>query len=524
MFQINKKVILIFVIIWISLLIGTYFFAANKMKTSNSVSYIEEEKEESDIDIDEKNYMSYYSLYNENDLICEEVVENNITYIKVSGLIDKKIEKKVNDLLYSKAKEKTSDKDRFTIEEVKGNFSNILSVVLEVGKDSEYALGNASYGINIDLTTGNEIEFTSIFKKNANIKALIGKSYYSQSSLDYGRELLRNGEGEYDENSINPYFPKVDIDNYDAEEVTFKFANYYLNNTSREFYLSNNEVVIILNNENYYTSYNLSLKNNDFIYHIKYLKDKSIFERDNIGKKNLFVSAYSVYNHFISYSNNYEVGDYAFVDFEVDFHDCSSGGVVGCLCFETGEYDKNLSSENTIKLTNNIINDNLKNVDKNKFTYIASTYYKLSSSYILMHMCIYTMDKDYYNNTFKYKIWDSKSSMDFYDGDMIVSDIEDNKAVKMEQNLIIGINGNNIYSSVKDLFKSGVDYDSFLKEYFYDYYEKNYGYKYEFLEEDRSKHVFSYSIFYGGINVTEVNSGNGLTLYNIDEIPKEYLK
>ncbi len=116
--------------------------------------------------IENKLWISDYCTSSGENLVCKS--------IRISGLKDKTIEKKINDdiekyenefknLVYERQKEEgESYHDYYVKGEVKANFSNVLSILMSV-------CGYASYeylgikGLNYDLTTGNELKIEDIF-------------------------------------------------------------------------------------------------------------------------------------------------------------------------------------------------------------------------------------------------------------------------------------------------------------------------------------------------------------------------
>lgn len=116
-------------------------------------------------------YMEYSDIYDENDLKTEvlNMGEKNIDYIKISGLKNKKIEKKINKKLYDISK-RYKDEGKKPYPHVIFNAYNILSISYNEEK------------VHIDLTTGNEIKLKDLIDSD-NITPIISQGYYESISL-----------------------------------------------------------------------------------------------------------------------------------------------------------------------------------------------------------------------------------------------------------------------------------------------------------------------------------------------------
>lgn len=158
-----------------------------------------------DITIIEKHYESGKSF----DVPTQEykIYEKQAVYVQIDGLKDENIEMAINKKIKDEVVKLLDMKDSDTLArsiavaniEI-GNFSNILSLpilitdyqTIESPPDS---ITNYWYKyLNIDLSTGNDIEFKDLFLKNANIPKIISSSIYKskqhsiKGEFDYPQE------------------------------------------------------------------------------------------------------------------------------------------------------------------------------------------------------------------------------------------------------------------------------------------------------------------------------------------------
>ena len=115
-------------------------------------------------------YMEYSDTYDENDLKTEvKKDESGIRYIEISGLKNKKIQKKINKKLYDISDEYIKN-GKTPSPRVALNAYNILSV------------SYSDKAVNIDLTTGNEIKLKDIIDSD-NITPIISQAYYDSITM-----------------------------------------------------------------------------------------------------------------------------------------------------------------------------------------------------------------------------------------------------------------------------------------------------------------------------------------------------
>ncbi len=361
-----KKGKIIIIIIWIFLLIGIFIYSKNKREVI--IEPIEPEIVEKE-SLDEYEFIDYTGYYDENDLYTEKLYidkEQHFSYIKISGLKNKKIEAEINRKLYNMVAK--LNKYEYADSYVSLNAFNILSVYTETKKDND----NLYKTLNIDLTTGNEITLSDIVNTN-NLIRLLSHAYYDTASIIVKSEINRIRFNESNEliKIYENYIPTI-------EDESLKYARNFDINTP--FYITSAGIEIpninILNIKSddrimLYTKDNPRL----FNYYYKYKNNNSIYDGTYEGIKNIMLSEYREYRE-IKKPHTDLIDDYALIHF--------------------ASYEKK-DEENK-----QLLDEYIKRLDKNNFTFIYEAHYGTSinnDEYFSFAEC--TMTKDTYNNEVK---------------------------------------------------------------------------------------------------------------------------
>lgn len=202
--------------------------------------------------------------YNQNDLefIRTQVQRNDGEHtisIRISGLKNKEIENKINEDI---ARE---EKNVGTVisEGVSANFSNVLSLCIDGSECDNY--------LNYDLTTGNRLEIEDLFVPGASIDLYVKNAV----SIYLQKEELEGELIEYDQKYDELKYLEW-VEKYNSSPKKFNF--YYAG-------------VTIWYGEGYKDSVTIDFKDHleNVVIFTKYVTQESIFERDDIGTKNLYV-------------------------------------------------------------------------------------------------------------------------------------------------------------------------------------------------------------------------------------------
>lgn len=202
-------------------------------------------------------------------------------YFKIKGLKDKELENAINDKIekyvfdaYDKSKAERVD-GAYVEARLAANFSNVLSIC--IGENTYY---DPDYIINIDLTTGKEIELKDYFTDNAPIKNILASQMYQLVQSDHTTVV-------FEESTFN------DESRKNFEEFTFQFIN-EINKGRYRFYFSETGIYILFHNDfaqGVYATYmwdnseRLYININDTYQYVAIFKrfaaQDSIFEKEN---------------------------------------------------------------------------------------------------------------------------------------------------------------------------------------------------------------------------------------------------
>ena len=260
--------------------------------------------------------------YNENDIIISENAEIfnsvEIQIPQISGLKNKDIETKVNnsirEKIYSSLKE-YSDIEYMSFY-TNANFSNVLSIICTCGLKDDWK----EIYLNYELINGEELKLDDLLSKNTDIYTVVRKAFYRAAA----GSAVRNEDIEepkydpttntwyiyrYEWNTSTESSEKKKVEFFiDEDEVAQNIAN-FINSSRKDFFFSSQG--IYLKTYNYFVNFT-DIADNIVIYD-KYLTDESLYERDDIGLKNLFTCAFSCSN-VVKYQDYKMLGDNLFYD------------------------------------------------------------------------------------------------------------------------------------------------------------------------------------------------------------------
>ena len=224
-------------------------------------------------------------------------VEGN--YIQIEGLKNKEVEQKINETLKNKIASWYSEDDFskgvVIYTNCTANYGNVLSVEsLKYDETMKYL------GINIDLSTGNEIKFNNLFTQNASIKNILSKSIYDSLILnDTGGDFesisdeavfSEDGENDRTHGESQEFVDERNERYSQIEDKVFKILTNYNNGEEFEFSFSTRCIYVYKDNirieipmVKYYNQiaiYN-RYKNNSDIYDGQF-ENQYIIKNDNI--------------------------------------------------------------------------------------------------------------------------------------------------------------------------------------------------------------------------------------------------
>ena len=260
-------------------------------------------KEEARLQEDTVKGVNLKGTYNQNDLSISEKRATKekieITFCQIDGLKDADMQNKINKELEVVAinsyKEQISDLDKvlnvFVNTTNYSNFANVLSFSVDYTSkidDNGDGFYQGHKFLNYDLTTGEKITFDKLFTSNAPIEEILRKSsYYSLVQ----RNLQNNLSGD------------MVVSNYgDVEDDVALIIDKYKKGKITEFYFSPTEIFIQYDNDTLITI-NMQEYSDYIAIYNRYLTNESIYEKNDIGNKNLYTLAED-------YRKTYQYSDY----------------------------------------------------------------------------------------------------------------------------------------------------------------------------------------------------------------------
>lgn len=422
--------------------------------------------------------------YNQNDLeiIETQMQEDGLEYvsIRISGLKNKEIENKINEDI---AREEASLKEnvlsnemgeydsRYLSEYVNANFSNVLSLALygsKYGSNSRNQLNESRY-LNYDLTTGNRLKLEDLFVPGADIDLYAQNSIYKELLHDTFSEKGVFFDPQYWESGECTYV----VDEIDELKFIKEFNKY--KTAPKEFCFSYNQISIVYG-EDYDNYVYIRFKDcmDDLAIFDKFVTEEGIFERDDIGVKNLYVCSNATTGK----------GYYTFIDdvtsnFRID---ARVYPVVNERILESQKYIETLEKlkQDIAGRKNDIKEIAKKNKDKYYYLTINVTindfipkYYCTYSEqditydefYVYTEEDLYEVDKTDFSDWFENKL----ISANYYEMgagylNMLLSD-DEKKKCKIERkydSVAYNINSEKVYRNLEDLFKEDSNYLSVI--------------------------------------------------------------
>lgn len=294
--SIKKLVVLLSSFIVIAVMITTALIMTNKAGSFTDVSSGEEKNKSNHERVigTKKN-----QKYNQNDLkiIYQDTNYEGLEYktLRINGLKNKEIENKINkeleeieDEIRKKLVSASGEQENaYLSSNVNANYSNILSVTFYGSKsDSNYVPQiNIEKFLNYDLTTGNKIKLEDLFLPGTDIDLYAQNDIYKQKLHDsFSKKNIFFNPDYWQSGELQYVLDEVD-------EIDFiKQYNKY-KNSKKDFYLTTTGIGIYYSKDgNYgdvYIKYMDCLDN--LVVYTKFLTKESIFERDDIGLKDLYV-------------------------------------------------------------------------------------------------------------------------------------------------------------------------------------------------------------------------------------------
>lgn len=260
-------------IIFIAILIASFLIGCN------NTLYSKEQPEGSKDNV-EYPTMNPYGTYNENDLLISgiETESAGITVVipQIDGLINKEIQNKINEDMQKQIEEACEGIPNLNFLEyyVDSNFSNVISISVFYGSDDEYG----QVYLNYNLVNGEKIDFEELFHEDTDTLEIVRNAFYEAM-------ILYQMSGDVNENEY------------------YKIVKSYTESEDKQFAFTPSKIYL------YYKDTTASVRMMDIPEEIsiysRYLTEESLYEKDNIGKKEIMTGVAIPYEAFSLFEFGY---------------------------------------------------------------------------------------------------------------------------------------------------------------------------------------------------------------------------
>ena len=215
--------------------------------------------------------------YDQNHLEFTEITEvlgedREFSYPQISGLVNKDVEAAVNAAITAEAealKQHFADKGtaiQYATYYIYANYSNVLSIGLFVGDESyDYT----TRYLNFNLNDGSQLRVEDLFGVQADLTGLVRSAFYEALTTS-------NLTDEYWETAQSP-------DEYEL----YKVVTTYLSYEDKTFFFTPTTIHFCYG-DGYTAAVDMVAHAEDITIYHKFLSEESLFERDDLGYKNIF--------------------------------------------------------------------------------------------------------------------------------------------------------------------------------------------------------------------------------------------
>lgn len=226
-----------------------------------------------------------------------------IEYVQISGLVDTVLQNKINDEIkntaFKSSDEITSKQQYRAYTYVQGNFSNILSINIDIlVYENNELVNEQDVSLNYNLATGEKIKFLDLFADNTPMNAIIYDVKYE--SLAWDTEINLDASDEELDKATN--MDRRDTSEY--EDIILKAMNRYnnLDKDSIEFYVAPSMVYakLPINEDGEESYYAIKLYK-----YIDYVTMYKKFETDKVIYENIQAEKLLVFNDMMDFTKRY---------------------------------------------------------------------------------------------------------------------------------------------------------------------------------------------------------------------------
>ena len=243
-------------------------------------------------------------FYDQNDLVFTEITqelgeEKTVKYLQIDGLKNADVEAAVNAAIAAEAQSLLdyygADRINYVNCNLCASFSNGLSIGFYAG-DVEYNYTNRY--LNFNLNDGSLLRVEDLFGVQADLLSLVRSGFY-EALTPY------NYSDDYWETAQSP-----------DENELYKVVTNYMAQENQKFFFNPTEIYFCY--DDYIAAVNMAEHAEDITVYHKFLSEESLFERDDIGYKNIFTC--------VQIPDAYEVREFGFAE-ENFWYDFGYGGM-----------------------------------------------------------------------------------------------------------------------------------------------------------------------------------------------------
>lgn len=279
----------------------------NEAQNENIENIVEAEKAKNKAEDEKYSIKKYSETYNENDIKILNYIDvdgnvdvydekykapdgkKRIEFLQIDGLKNKTVQNKVNEKIKNEC---YNMKTQNVYTNITANYSNILSLVI-VGSTPNVQKDEI-VGLNIDLSSGENIPFEKVFVSSAPINSYLTEGLYKTLAWDARNQNVN-------ENNYSEDFDMSKADTSEYEDKSILLVNNYKKAKKEEklqYCISPSGVTLynlldtkIVSKDFLNASIEIEFKNKieEVAIYKRYLTDTSIFENNNIGLKNVAV-------------------------------------------------------------------------------------------------------------------------------------------------------------------------------------------------------------------------------------------
>lgn len=224
-----------------------------------------------------------YGTYDQNDLVVNELKENyngiEIEIPELYGLKNTSVQNKINNDMKTRiydALEKISD-IRYANFYTRANFANVISISYYIGIENT----SEHITLNYNLVDGERLKVEDLFVQGTDLTEIVRNAFYLAmvQNNQYNSDYTNNGV-------VSP-----------SESELYRAVKAYLESNEKLFVFNPSDIAFYNKDGSLATIKMVDIADKVSIYS-KYLTEKSLFERNDIGYKNLFTCANGSYNVF----------------------------------------------------------------------------------------------------------------------------------------------------------------------------------------------------------------------------------